>query len=166
MKIKYLIAAVLILLIISCKDRMGNFSVNAPEGWVRTDSVSPKGRKMVRMHKVNLDTIPAFVDNISVSVFHYPDVDSYMNSLVAESKKSFSYFEEVDRGSAKVNKYTAKWMQNVIQLKGESYLVDQRVYFIEKRGNVYMITCTSKVKEFNKMKKDIKVLLNSFEILE
>ena len=166
MKLKYLIAAIFIFSASSCKDKLGNFSVSAPEGWTKTDSVSLSGRKMVRMQKIVLDTIPVFIENINVTVFHYPDAESYMNALISESKNSFSYFEEIGKGSAKINRYTGKWMQNVIQLKGKSYLLDQRVYLIEKRGNVYMITCTSKVKEFNKMKKEVNVVLNSFEILE
>lgn len=152
---------------ISCSyHKEGNFSVKAPTDWVRTDSITKKGRKIVSMHEKVFDTVPRFANNISVTFFHYSGVDSYVNSLIFDSKKSFAYFEETARGITRVNNHTAKWIQNVLELKGKSYIVEQRAYFIEDHGNIYMITCTAKVKQLDKIENEISAVLNSFEIIE
>ena len=98
MKVSTLIVIVSILFTCSCSPKKGNFSVKAPDSWIRVDTVSKNGEKEVRMHPAVIATIPRFIENISISIVHSRNLDRYISSLMANVKETMDFYEEKGRG--------------------------------------------------------------------
>jgi hypothetical protein len=109
--------------------------------------------------------VPVFVENINIGIMNYPSIELYIKNLMDDTKDNAFYFEEVEKGVTKINQYNMRWQQYKIQLEKNSDLVEQKVYFIGDKGNIYQIVCSAEPNEITKIQNKIDAVLTSFKIL-
>jgi hypothetical protein len=102
LKINLIILATIALLIVSCKFKEGDFSVKAPEGWIRQDTTQ-NGRKFVEMHSPGKSDTLQFVENIRICIIHSYNLDNYISTLISEVRKTASYYQNKGNGVIKTN---------------------------------------------------------------
>lgn len=158
----YIIFFVLILLI-SCDQKKGNFLIDTPQGWIRNDTITKTGGKEIVMYPSTQQS--GYPNNIKVAVFQYRDSDEYMNAVLLETKNRATFYKEKERGVKKLNDHTAKWVQFTVIPKGSQQESEQKVYFIGDSGNVYMIICSSFGDKIDKMQNTIDEVIRKFKIL-
>ena len=118
MKINLIILSTIALLIVSCKFKEGDFSVKAPEGWIRLDTTQ-NGRKFVKMYSPAKSHIPQFVENIRIFTINSYNLDNYISTLISEVRKTASYYENKGNGVIKTKQFEAKWIQHVLMNSSE-----------------------------------------------
>jgi hypothetical protein len=153
LKINLIILAAIALLIVSCKFKEGDFSVKAPEGWIRLDTIQ-NGRKFVAMHSPAKSHIPQFVENIRICIIHSYNLDSYISTLISEVRKTATYYENKGNGVVKTKQFEAKWIQHVL-MNSDKEKIEQKIY---------MIVCSARKDSINKMQSKIDEVLNSLRI--
>jgi hypothetical protein len=152
--------------LISCGTKKRDFSVKAPRGWEITDSVSETFGRTVKMHPPVISTRPIFVENIIVSIINFPRLDIYRSTTLENIKSEAMYFKEKGTGSEKINGYEMEWEHHIIQKKKTDIKVEQKVYFVWYKGNIYQIVCSTNEKQMEEFQFLIDQVLNSFRILE
>jgi hypothetical protein len=166
MKKQFLYIFFFILFVSGCNQKPGNFSVSAPQGWIVSDSIFKTKGRIVSMHpSVELTTIPQFVENIRITINHSFDVDLYVSGVTALVKKDALFFEDKGKGIIKINSYEIRWVHHIVQYKKNDSPIEQKGYFIGDSGNIYMIVCSSKTNEMEKLQSKIDEVLESFKVL-
>jgi|GEM_PF-6527258 len=151
---------------ISCKRYKEDFSVQAPAGWVKTDSIGEEKHRKVVLSPAQNDSNGIVTDDIRIVMIRSGNIDEYIELLVPEVKKNADIFKPTGNGTLKVDDHTCKWIQHLIRNKNSvSVVVEQRVYFIEESGIIYMIVCTTKEKGLKEMQPAIDKVLGSFKII-
>ena len=153
-----------LVLMLSCNSKVGNFTVSTPANWIVVDTVSARFGKFVKMHPPATSKIPQFIENINISIIDFPSIDIYINTVLTDIKKGAVHFEDKGKGSVKINQYTMKWEQHIIQDKN-SDPIEQKAFFIEDSGNIYQIIYSTKAKEQDKYQKELDTVLQSFKII-
>jgi hypothetical protein len=154
------------IFLISCSTKRGDFSIKAPHGWEVIDTVSVRYGRYVNMHPPVYSKTPIFVENINISIVNFPSLDIYRFSTHQYIKSNAVYFEEKGKGKVKVNGYEMEWEHHIIQYKNSERTVEQKVYFIWRKGNIYQIVCTTKEKEMEDFQFRFDEVIKSFRILE
>jgi len=162
----YLLLFCQTLFLISCSSKKGDFTVKAPEGWETIDTVSANYGRYVKMHPPIYSKTPIFIENINISIISFPSLDIYRNTSLQSLKSDAVYFVEKGKGKEKVNDYEMEWESHIIQYKNSERTVEQKVYFIWKKGNIYQIVCTTKEKEMEGFQFWIDEVIKSFRVLE
>jgi len=155
-----------VIFLISCDTKRRDFSVKAPGGWEITDSVSGRFGRTVKMHPPVISTTPIFVENIIISIINFPSLYIYRSTTLKSIKSDAFYFKEKGKGSEKVNGYEMQWEHHIIQHKKTDLKVEQKVYFIWYKGNIYQIVCSTNEKQMEEFQFLIDQVLNSFRILD
>ena len=154
----------LLILLLSCNNKVGNFTVSTPDGWIVVDTVSSRYGKFVKMHPPATSLTPQFIENINISIVNFPSIDIYINSVLSDIKKDAFRFEDKGRGTMKINKYNVKWERHIIQDKN-SDPIEQKGFFIEDGGNIYQIIYSTRANEQDKFQKELNDVLQSFKII-
>ncbi|MEP6748637.1 MAG: hypothetical protein ABJB86_12985 [Bacteroidota bacterium] len=165
MKLKIIFIALLISLLFACRQKKADFSIKAPKDWIVVDTVSGEQERSVSMHPPVYTKIPAFVANINISIQHSYSTGMYMHGVVSAVKRDAFFFEDNGEGTRTLNNYNIKWERHIMQYKQSAPRVEQKTYFIGDYNNVYMIVCTSKLHEMDKLQGKIDEVLTSFKIL-
>jgi hypothetical protein len=151
--------------ITSCRYKEGNFSARAPQGWIQIDTVSKNGTKKLKMHARFSDSTSQFVDNISISIVHFRNLDDYINGVISELKKNSKYFKLEEERVFKSKIFEGKWIKHTICSSDFPENFEQKVYFLKDGRNIYMIVCSAKNNEIDRMQSKIDEVINSFKIL-
>lgn len=155
-----------LVFLISCKAKRRDFSVKSPYGWEVTDSVSETFGRSVKMHPTVISTRPIFVENIIVSIINFPSLDFYRTTALNTIKSESVYFKEKGKGTEKINGYKMEWVHHIIQSKKSDLKVEQKVYFVWYKGNIYQIVCSTNENQMEEFQFLIEQVLNSFRILK
>ena len=110
--------------------------------------------------------MPIFIENILISIVHFPELSIYADQIVSMTKKKSYYFKETGNGTMKINKHKAIWRQHIIQQESTDNPTEQKVYFIWDNGNIYMIVCTTYLNQMEGFQSKIDKILHSFKILK
>jgi hypothetical protein len=153
-------------MLISCSTKPGDFTVKAPYGWTVSDSISASGGRTVHMHPPIYSEIPIFVNNIIISIVHFPSLYIYRTATLKSVKSDAVYFEEKGKGEKLINGYEMEWEHHIIKYKKSERTLEQKVYFVWDKGNIYQIVCTTEKNEMEIFQFRIDEVLNSFRILK
>ena len=152
--------------LISCNTKRRDFTVKTPYGWEVKDSVSERFGRSVNMHPPVISTTPVFVENIIISIIQFPSLDIYRSTALKSIESESVYFEIKGEGRQSINNYEMEWEQHIIQHKKSDETVEQKVYFLSYKGNIYQIVCTTYAKQMKRFQFFIDQVLQSFKIID
>jgi hypothetical protein len=165
MKYKKLLMLIVTVSVLGCQYKKGDFSVITPRNWIVVDTVDADYERFKKMHAPISSDVPVFVENINIGIMRSSNIHQYAEKVLTSIKEKAVYFKKKGSGSVSLNQYKAEWEQHVIQIDPNSEVVEQRIYFIGYKGNVYQIVCSARVNEIQNIKNEIDTVLNSFKIL-
>lgn len=118
------------------------------------------------MHPPLYSKIPVFVNNIIVSVVHFPSLYVYRTTTLHSLKSDAVYFAKKGTGEESINGYRMEWEHFIIQNKKSEGIHEQKVYFVWNKGNIYQIVCTTAKGEMDVFQFRVDEVLKSFRILK
>ena len=154
----------LIMMLISCETKVGNFTATTPTGWTIKDSTTERYGRSVTMYPPATAASLTFIESISISSIKFISTDVYITYVLQEVEKSSLAFKLKDRGDLKIKDSDFQWINLLLKNK-DSLLIEQKAWFIKEGGNVYQIIYTTKANEQDKYQKELEQVLQSFKIL-
>jgi nitrogen regulatory protein PII len=162
---------IVMVFIVSCtrEKSLGNFTVYTPEGWTRVETIGRNNQKKVLFTAPIKEYNDSFIENISVDIVNYDDLDTYVSKVLEEVKKTATSYKEQKRVKCIINGYDSRWVQAEIIFNNDSddTVKEQKTYFIKEKDkrNIYMIVCSAKRYSISIIQNKIDEVLNSFHII-
>ncbi len=166
--------AVLLLLcmVTACKDfsNKPKFSISAPFGWTRTDSIDERGDTVVRLKSplgvASINPSKNVRETIALLVMHDRNSDPQRLSVLKNLKGRAIFFEQTGSGHKVIDGISSYWFEINVKYKSSMLLCTQRHYFLPKDGFVYTFICTCSKEDFEAIRSQVDEVLNSFKVLD
>jgi len=130
----------------------GGFSINAPNGWDKSDT-SLMGMKATVIFSPPEGTSDEFRENINIVTEKIGNktAEEYLDLSRVNMKSMLTELKEIDNGTKEINGHTASWMRYSHSYMG--YPLEVKVYILIADEIAYVISCTCKKGEMENWEK-------------
>jgi hypothetical protein len=121
----------------------GSYSITAPDGWDKTDTLLMGMRATVIFSPVESPG-DDFRENINIVTERTGNktTEEYLRLSRDNMKNMLTDLKEIDNGTKKINGHTANWIKYSHSYMG--YALEVKVYMLIADEIAYVITCTCK----------------------
>jgi hypothetical protein len=150
--------------ITSGEHKKGSFYATPVPGW-RIDSSKIQGDQRLKMRAPeHLGAASGRAIAITVEETDF-GVNVFRKKVEEAVKESMFVFEKRSEGHVHINGEEFVWSHTAMKQSRISPLVEQRIYYLQKNGNIYMIICSALEDGLDPMQPEIDGVLNSFKVL-
>ncbi len=130
----------------------GGFSINAPNGWEKTDT-SVMGMRATIIFSPVESISDDFRENVNVITEKTGNktAEEYLQLSKVNMKNMLTDMKELDYGTKEINGHNANWMRYSHSYMG--YPLEVKVYVIIEDKIAYVLTCTCKKGELENWEK-------------
>lgn len=141
----------------------GTFSIQAAEGWNKTDTTIG-GLQAVLLQSKQENEKDIFLENINVVTEKATgyDLDKYYEANLATISTQMPGYQKISSENVTVNGQEAKHL--VYSHNYTGVFADVETYFFVKNGIGYVITCSTEKGRLNKWKPEFDKMVNTFAI--
>jgi len=141
----------------------GTFSVTAPAGWTKTDTVMSRIEYTFMMAPPGDDsTFRANVNIVTQELKPGFTLDKVMESTQKEMENFFVDYKKTDNGERTVTGVKAKWMKCQYAHRETGTLLNGEVTILVKNNIAYAITLTTLANDLVKYEPALEEILSSF----
>ncbi len=141
----------------------GKFSVTAPDGWEKKDTVM-NGITFLFVWSPVSSATQAFRPNMNVVTENMGGIsfDEYVKRNQSTMGQYFEQYKEVDNGNIETNGMQGKWMRYSHVQNG--YTLDNMVYMFPKNGIAYVLTGATIQGDMDKYRDKYEAIAKSLQV--